>query len=185
MDLLCRLHESGRRGEITLPLPSWLSWCGCEQDVFILCITEINVTEVGTILINGGTCPANVSMSLSCVPVLITVQSRRMLREEKMRQYEKLRKRLQRRAAPVSEAVPVDVRGSPPVPSSSSLNPDPEEEKKKNPPTPLMPVDISASRAKSAEAISAGGFTRISEALQMLFRPYAEKPELAERRESG
>lgn len=164
MDMLCRLHESGRRGEITLPLASWLSWCSCSQESFEAAMQEISLTEVGTILVNGGTCPAIVAMSPGLVPVLVTVKSRRMMREEKTRQYEKLRKRAQRSPAPVPDAVPVEVHDSPPVPSSSSSSSSSDE-------NPLnLPLRASGTAPPAEdEGQQPSGLARLSGELRGLF----------------
>lgn len=168
MDILCRLHESGRRGQMTMPLSSWLSWCSCPQDVLEAAFQEISLTEVGIILVDSYAFSVSVPLCPIAVPSLVTVKSRRMMREEKSREDEKLRKQRQRRPAAVPGSVPPNVQACPPVPSSSSSSSSSDE-------YPLSPPTrgiVSAPRGSDSDRDSlrdGKGFRGMSDGLRELF----------------
>lgn len=173
MDILCRLHESGRRGEMTLPLSAWISWCSCPQDVLEAAFREIAGTEVGIIRVNQTDLFASVPFGPLDVPLYVTVVSRRMVREEKYRESERLKKKRQRCPADVPPSVPFNVLACPPVPSSSSSSSSSDE----NPPTPLArgvlaaPGEEESDRPDRAEGTmrSGRGFTALSSGLREIF----------------
>src|SRR5689334_10945331 len=125
MDMLCKLHEAGRRGDVAMPLQSWLAWCGCPQEVFLAAARDISLTEVGQISIGHCDMSQFVTLYHDDVTVIVTVRNRRMLRESKVRESDKLRQQSSRasrtshalRHAPVPECHTV-----PSSSSSSSLS---------------------------------------------------------------
>jgi hypothetical protein len=109
MDILCLLHESGRRGHMELDLQKWVRWCGCPQDVFLTSLDEIEEQEV-----------ADVTKRNNDVTLYITVKSRRMTREEKARNNNNERQTKHRHNGTVTPPVTARVTEKYRAPSSSS-----------------------------------------------------------------
>lgn len=173
MDLLCKLHESGRRGEVTMPLASWLQWCGCPQDHFLAAIRDVALTEVGVVLCDGGDMSRDVPDGPLYVPNMVTVKNRRMVREKTTREYERLKKQNQRRPQSSPQSCPAAVPTCPAAPSSSfSSSPSDWE-----PPNPLVKGG-GLSPDGECEGMGGGGsgLARMSDALKALFMPHLNPP---------
>jgi len=166
MDLLCKLHESGRRGEVTLPLASWLQWCSCPQDVFFAAAQDIVVTEVGMIAVSGCDIRASVTLYHDDVTVLVTVKNRRMLRESKARESERLRQQKSRksRAGHVDgHASVLECHTAP----SSSFSSSPSHWEPPSPPLARCVTD--QDDPERGDAQRAGRLGRLSESLKGIF----------------
>ena len=165
MDMLCKLHEAGRRGDVSMPLQSWLAWCGCPQDYFLAAARDISLTEVGVITVSGCDMSQSVTLYHDDVTAIVTVKNRRMVRESKVRESDKLRQRSSRasRASHASSNAPVQQSHS--VPSSSfSSSPSHWE-----PPNPLTKVAVTASSEEDGNQRRDGVMTRMSGTLKQLF----------------
>lgn len=109
MDILCLLHESGRRGKMTLTMEQWLRWVTCPQALFEQSLQEIHEQEVG-----------DVTFGHNQVTPYVTVENRRMSREEKSRKDDRLRKQRERGHGHVTGNVTPPVTRFSTAPSSSS-----------------------------------------------------------------
>lgn len=163
MDMLCKLHEAGRRGDVAMPLQSWLAWCGCPQDVFLAAARDISLTEVGTISIGHCDMSQFVTLYHDDVTVIVTVRNRRMLRESKMRDSDRLRQQSSRASRASLAARHAPVQQSHTVPSSSS-SPSHWE-----PPNPLTKGAVTAPREEEGNRKRDGLMTRMSGTLREVF----------------
>lgn len=166
MDLLCKLHESGRRGEATMPLQSWLSWCGCPQEVFWVAMRDIALTEVGVVTVGHCDMSQFVTLYHDDVTVLVTVKNRRMVRETKYRESERLRQARHREKRPSHESSHGGVQHSTPAPSSS-FSSSPSHWVPPNPPSEQE--GMSRQEEPLDDERKAGGLARLSGELRDLF----------------
>ncbi len=181
MDVLCKLHESGRRGEVAIPLLSWLAWTGCDQDLFLTAAVDIAVNDVGIVHFDGvdarghfGDMSRNVPSCPVNVPVMVTVKNRRMVREQNTREYERLKKEKQRVGKTSPRQSRAGVPNCPPVPSSSSSS---SSEKERIPPNPPLPGGTATmSRDIRVGGKRVGGLVRLSEGLKKIFYAHLDPP---------
>lgn len=114
-DLLWFMFHAEQRGQITLPIDGFSRLLGAGQEQTIRVLNELVATRVCDCLINGAQgdmspfCPPNVP---AC-PLNVTIINRRMAKEEKQRDYNRLKKQKQRS----SKVCPENVK---PLLSSSS-----------------------------------------------------------------
>lgn len=166
MDLLCKLHESGRRGEATMPLQSWLAWCGCPQEVFMAAARDIALTEVGTVAIEHCDMSQVVTLYHDDVTVLVTVKNRRMVRETKARDSDKFRQQRSRESRACHTPSHATVTAPNPLPSSSSSSSLSHWE----PPNPLSNgAPLSRSDDEPDTLRPPGGLARLSNEMRELF----------------
>jgi hypothetical protein len=167
MDCLCKVHEAGRRGEATMPLASWLQWCGCPLDVFLDALRDIAVTEVGVVLFGHCDMSHSVTLHHTDVTQLVTIKNRRMLRENKVRESERLRQQRHResRAGHAMCHAPVTAPNMAPSSSSSSSSSPSHWE----PPNPLAKGAVTSRAEESAGRDGPEVFTGLSGELREIF----------------
>lgn len=174
MDMLCKLHESGRRGEVTMPLQSWLAWCGCPQEVFMAAARDISLTQVGSITLGDCDMSHFVTVYHDDVTVLVTAKNRRMLRETKARDSDKLRQQKSRESRAGHTASHATVTAQNSLSSSSfSFSPSHWE-----PPNPLTKGACVTPADEDSERRVKGILEHVSDGLREIFvrNPSFAKP---------
>jgi hypothetical protein len=132
LQFLLFAHSDGATGRKTLRSDAWTRALGCTQEEFKNSITEIAKTDVGIVEVNGQkiddvtTCP-KLSQGILCDVTLI---NRRMEREHKKRENDRLRKQNQRESQQCHSDVPSRTRAGTPSPSPS---PSPKETPRETP----------------------------------------------------
>ncbi len=167
MDMLCRVHESKTRGEITLTLDEWTRWCACGQVEFLSAVSEIKRHDLGTIhersvpnskTENSGSGKSNVE---------ITVINRRMSREEEYRKNNNVRQETFREKRRSNGTVTPDITAYKRKSNTGSSSPSSSSEEFKNLPTLFRKGD---SGDKSEGDRSGGPMTALSSTLQHIFK---------------
>jgi hypothetical protein len=132
LQFLLFAHSDGATGRKTLRSDAWTRALGCTQEELKNSITEIAKTEVGIVEVNGQkiddvtTCP-KLSQGILCDVTLI---NRRMEREYKKRENDRLRKQSQRESQQCHSNVPSRTRAGTPSPSPP---PSPKETPRETP----------------------------------------------------
>lgn len=165
MDVLCKLHETGRRGRAALSLKAWMQWCSCPPEVFLAALHEIATTEVGFVEVGGCDIRSGVTLPHMDVTAMVTVSNRRMIRESKARESDRLRQQ-KHRTDPARHAVGHgSVQDGHTVPSSSSSSSPSHWE----PPNPLVKGAVLSRSDDEPEKTRPGGLAGLSDALRELF----------------
>ena len=126
MDLLSLMHENDQSGEIRGTVAGLSRVCRCSPDEMSAALNDLANTTTADVLIAGVKLIVNGDMSRKCpglspeCPEQITVINRRMNREKKDREYERLRKQKQRTEEVRPRSVPKKSRSLSSSSSSSS-----------------------------------------------------------------